>query len=466
MIGRTIGSYEIVEKIGQGGVGEVFRAVDVMLDREVAIKLLRPELAARPDVIERFRSEARLLAKLNHPNVATLYSLLAEEELLAMVMELVPGQTLTASMRASGPMPLPSALQVFFQALDGIGAAHALGIIHRDIKSSNLMFSGSGVVKVMDFGVARGLGSDRLTRSGLMVGTPQYMPPEQIRGRDTDVRSDIYALGCLLYEMLTGRAPFGSESEYDLLRAQVEQSPAPLIDFAPEIPIPIERAVLRSLEKQPERRFPSTQAFREALEASIPAELRLVASVVLEEATLADDDGCLATDLTVVARQSPTGVTDSTQCAQLDEADTLPAACEAPQEPRLLQPPAVEQLADAQRLRARGLVAVLAAVLAIGAGVLLLRFRPTPPVQPPPRAALTSIDLSVPAVPIETPSAAESLSREPNFPPPAPAERKTTAQLDDTGSETREAPAQPERKAEPARRKPDRGSQKWVIRRR
>jgi len=271
MIGAMVGNFKIIEKIGEGGMGAVFRGVDVMLEREVAIKMLRPELANQPQVVERFRSEAITLAKLNHPNIATLYSFLRQGDDFFMVMEFVRGETLDDVIRKYGAMSVERAIAMFCHALEGIEHAHRLGIIHRDIKPANMMLTEDGTIKVMDFGIARVLGSARMTRQGSIVGTIEYMSPEQVRGLESDARSDIYSLGILLYEMLTGRVPFFSESEFTLMKSQIEDAPTPPRTFSPHIPLTVEQAIMRSLAKKPEARFQTAGEFRAILLQSIGA---------------------------------------------------------------------------------------------------------------------------------------------------------------------------------------------------
>ncbi|HWW77842.1 MAG TPA: serine/threonine-protein kinase, partial [Pyrinomonadaceae bacterium] len=265
MIGQVFGNYKIEQKLGEGGMGEVYRGVDMMLEREVAIKFLRPELASQQQVVERFRSEAKTLAKLNHPNIATLYSFMRAGDSFIMVLEFVRGVTLDGVIQQRGAIAVEQAVPIFCQVLDGIQHAHEDGIIHRDIKPANMMLTERGTLKVLDFGIARILGTARMTRQGNIIGTIEYMSPEQVRGFETDARSDIYSLGMLLYEMLTGRCPFDIQNEFELMKAQIEQMPVPPRHLNPAIPETVEQAIWKAIAKNPDERFQSAAEFRSFL---------------------------------------------------------------------------------------------------------------------------------------------------------------------------------------------------------
>jgi tRNA A-37 threonylcarbamoyl transferase component Bud32 len=262
MIGKIIGNYRIVEKIGEGGMGAVYRAVDLMLEREVAIKAIRPELARDDEIVARFRTEARILARIHHPAIATIYSFFDAGDDLFLAMEFVHGRSLARVLQQQSALPWQRAVSLLAAAMGGIEQAHRQGIVHRDLKPENLMITDAGEVKVMDFGIARATGSSRLTRTGLLVGTLRYMAPEQIRGEEVDQRTDIYALGAVLYEMLTGRVPFDDGSDYAVLKAHVEENPRAPILAVPDLPQWLDRATLRALAKDPDDRFQTVEQMR------------------------------------------------------------------------------------------------------------------------------------------------------------------------------------------------------------
>lgn len=279
---QMIGHYRVVKLLGTGAMGKVHAAVDTFLEREVAIKSLRAELTQDPDFVGRFRAEATSLAKLNHPNITTLYSPVLEGNNLFMVMELVHGRPLDEILRERGkPLGVKESLAVIAQAADGLAYAHQMGVIHRDIKPSNLMVADDGRIKIMDFGIARVRGSVRLTRAGTAVGTPLYMSPEQCRGGEGDERSDLYSLALVLYEMLSGAPPFSGATEYDLTQAQIHAEAAPLVPRISGVTPEIESAIMTALSKRPEHRFPNLRAFSDALGATA---LRIDAAAIIRNA--------------------------------------------------------------------------------------------------------------------------------------------------------------------------------------
>ena len=280
---RMIGHYRVIELLGTGAMGTVHIALDTFIERPVAIKSLRPELTQDPEFVSRFRAEAKSLARLNHPNIATLYSSLLDGSDLYMVMELVRGRPLDDVLRDRGkPLSVKQSLAIIAQAADGLSYAHEMGVIHRDIKPSNLMIGNDGRVKIMDFGIARVRGSARLTRAGTAVGTPLYMSPEQCRGGEGDERSDLYSLAIVLYEMLGGAPPFSGATEYDLIQAQIGAAPPPLVPRAIGVTPELESAIMTALAKKPEQRFPSVRAFSDAIGATA---MRPDATTVVRNAT-------------------------------------------------------------------------------------------------------------------------------------------------------------------------------------
>lgn len=268
MNSRKIGTYELRELLGEGGIGQVYAARDTVLGRQVAIKMLRAELSRDRNFITRFYNEAQSLGDLSHANITTLHALYLEGREPYMVMELVHGRTLEAVLERVQRLPFRDSLALIAQAVAGLAYAHQRGVIHRDIKPANLMVTDSGLLKIMDFGIARVRGSQRLTRAGQMFGTLLYASPEQIRGHDVDERSDLYSLAVVFYEMLAGAPPFMAENDHALMTAHLDTPPPQLSGRVRDLDARIEPAVIRALAKRPEERYASVEEFGAALGAT------------------------------------------------------------------------------------------------------------------------------------------------------------------------------------------------------
>jgi Protein kinase domain len=272
MVGSTIGKYRVVEQLGRGGMGTVYKAVDETLDREVAIKMINADLLS-PEALLRFRGEAVTLAKLNHPRIAAIHELTRQEHDLLMVMEYIKGETCEKLLARTGPLPVPRAVVLCDQILDALEHAHAAGIVHRDLKPGNVMVTASGDVKVMDFGIARVAGSEHLTMEGYMMGTPAYMAPEQVRGEEVDRRMDLYSAAVMLYRLVTHRLPFAGDSAITLIHSQLTDPPTPPRQFRPDLPEWIDAILTRGLAKAPADRFQTAAEFRLALERGLAGAL-------------------------------------------------------------------------------------------------------------------------------------------------------------------------------------------------
>jgi len=268
MIGELLDHYRVLELIGRGAMGVVYKGLDVNLDRQVAIKVMSVEARNDPDFVERFRQEARLQGALNHPNIAVLFDYFIHDGAPVAVMEYIDGESLEHLIRRRGAIPAHESIPIFRQALRGVAAAHRAGIIHRDLKPGNLMLARDDIVKVMDFGIAKRQGSSSsATKASTSIGSPLYMAPEQILGRAVDCRTDIYALGITLYQLLSGQPPFNprGKAEFVLLNSHVNDLPEPPTVYCSSIPQPLVDAVMRALAKDPDARFQSADEFMQAL---------------------------------------------------------------------------------------------------------------------------------------------------------------------------------------------------------
>ena len=254
LVGTTLGNYQIIQEIGRGGMAVVYRAFQPSLRRYVAIKVLPEYLQVDPEFVARFQREARAAAQLSHPNVVTIYDVGEQAGVHYIAMEYLEGGSLLDRL-ARGPLRSGEALQIVEQVGSALDFAHSHGLIHRDIKPANILFSADNRPKVTDFGIARAGDTSRLTRAGTMLGTPEYMSPEQAEGRPVDYRADLYALGVILYEMLTGRVPFHADTPHAIVYALIHQPPPPPRQLRPDLPPAVEAVLLKALAKRPNDRF-------------------------------------------------------------------------------------------------------------------------------------------------------------------------------------------------------------------
>jgi len=261
------GRYEIIDELGKGGMGKVYRVEDTKVKEEVALKLIKPEIAADKKTIERFRNELKITRKIRHKNVCAMFDLGEEKRTHFITMEFVPGQDLKGLIRQSGQLAVGTTINIAKQICEGLFEAHKLGTVHRDLKPSNIMIDKEGNVRIMDFGIARSLEAKGITGAGVMIGTPEFMSPEQVEGKEVDQRSDIYSLGVILYEMVTGRVLFEGDTALSIAHKHKYEAPLEPKQINPQIPEDLNRLILKCLEKDKQKRFQSAGELRNELQA-------------------------------------------------------------------------------------------------------------------------------------------------------------------------------------------------------
>ncbi len=266
-LGQTVGDYRIIDVIGSGGMGTVYKVRHLISDRIEAMKVILPNLIDSTDLAERFIREIRVQARLSHPNIASLHNALRLDQQLLMVMEYIDGTTLYTQLRESG-LDTSRCLDIVLQVLSALAYAHEQAVVHRDIKPGNIMLTPGGTVKIMDFGIARSLAeTNDLTRTGAAIGSLYYMSPEQVQGRPVDKRSDLYSVGVMLYEMVTGAKPITGDTSWAIMNAHVNQVPRAPAALNGSIPASLSLAILKALEKDPVARYQSASEFAEILRA-------------------------------------------------------------------------------------------------------------------------------------------------------------------------------------------------------
>jgi serine/threonine-protein kinase len=380
-VGQHVGDYEVLSILGLGGMGKVYKVRNVISDRVEAMKVLLPDLTSHQSLADRFLREIRLLASLNHPNIAALRTALTYENQLVMIMEFVEGETL-ANRIARAPISTAEAVNYSDQILSALSYAHQHNIIHRDIKPANMMLTPQGAVKLMDFGIARSGTDGSLTSTGTTLGSLNYMPPEQVRGESADQRSDIYSFGVSLYELLTGKLPFQGDSQYSLMTAHLNQQPPSPISLRADLPPALNQIILMAMAKDPAERFQTADAFRNALKSVQVGAMPSAGTTFTPTPRTAVEtfsDDTLAATLAPVARSGKTPAT--TQAAVRVPPPPSPAATPAfastmPETPRPAAVPAPTTYAPpppppAPQARGAGRGVWLALGALIGVGVLI-----------------------------------------------------------------------------------------------
>jgi serine/threonine protein kinase len=295
-LGETAGDYAILDLLGAGGMGRVFRVRSLLSDRIEAMKVLLPEATSDPALTERFLREIKVHASLDHPNIAAMRTAFRVEDHIVMIMELVPGASLSAVLQG-GPVDAQRATAYARQVLAALGYAHARGVVHRDIKPSNIIVTPGGEVKVTDFGIAHRTGVERLTQAGTALGSVHYMSPEQIQGAECDARSDIYSVGVTMYEMLTGVPPFRGPNGYAVMQGHLTGQPVNPSRLVPTVPAGLSLVIGKAMAKAPEARYQSAAEMRDAMSGSETSTALLPEMVAHVESQLVRTLGPIARHL-------------------------------------------------------------------------------------------------------------------------------------------------------------------------
>jgi len=264
-VNKVVSRYQILEEVGRGGMAVVYKARDLTLGRIVALKVLPPQFTFETEFVQRFLHEARTAATLDHPNIVTIYDVGEANGFYYIAMKYIEGRSLRKVIEQEGALDLARVTRIIGQVANALDYAHQGQIVHRDVKPSNILLHARGQAILSDFGIAKAAAGTRLTRTGILVGTPEYMSPEQARGGELDWRTDIYSLGIVCYEMLTGRVPFAADTPHAILHAHIYEPPPPLRSINPQIPPIVEESILKALAKNPEERYPSAGGLVQAL---------------------------------------------------------------------------------------------------------------------------------------------------------------------------------------------------------
>jgi len=438
-VGQRVGDYEIVQLLGVGGMGHVYRVRNVISDRTEAMKVLLPDLTAERDLAIRFISEIRTLASFDHPNIALLHTAFQADNQLIMMMEFVEGYTLEQRAK-QGPMTIAEVTGYTGQALSALSYAHNRGVVHRDIKPANIMLTSHGVVKLMDFGIAKSNVETNLTRPGTTIGSLYYMSPEQVRGDTVDGRSDLYSVGIMLYELLAGRRPFEADTTFSILNQQLNTPPQPPIELNPSLPTALNDIILKALAKDPNQRFQDADAFRDVLRPFSTGQSAPTAAVAAPAAVA----GGAASATSVVSGSAPPPAFADVPASSAPPPPP-PVAAPRPIAASSSFPPAAPapQRSHKALWIATGIAAAVLAMVGLAIGVPhLLKTHAAESAETSPPANTPSQSVAPAATP-DNPPASQSTS--PDATPPATQESSPSTQQPAISASTSRSPGQPAR---------------------